>query len=203
MDIKLRLADPSDASSLLEIYRPYVEATAVSFECEVPSEAEFRERICDFSSEFPYIVCEFKGRPIGYAYARRYKARHAYRFSAELSIYIDMNHRSRGIGRILYGALIDCLVRMGYKNLYGIVTDPNPASFALHKSLGFSEAGREHLIGFKFGEWHDVVLFERTCGEKITVTDPTMWDEKPTSVKDAEACVHEILASYEKAASPL
>lgn len=75
------------------------------------------------------------------------------------------------LGTRLYSAIIELLGLMGYRNLYGIVTDPNPGSFALHKSLGFSETGREHLAGVKFGEWHDVVLFEKLIAPHEPLTD--------------------------------
>ncbi len=159
-----RQAALSDAAALLEIYRPYVEDTSITLEYDVPSLAEFEDRIREFTAEFPYLVAEIDGKIVGYAYAHRYKVRFGYRFCAELSVYIHREHRGKGLGRRLYGALIELLTEMGYQNLYGVVTDPNPPSFALHEAFGFREAGREHLAGFKQGEWRDVVLFERLIG---------------------------------------
>lgn len=165
MMISFRKAELSDAHALSEIYRPYVEQTSVTLEYDTPSEAEFSARISEISAEFPYIVCEIDGQIAGYAYAHKYKERFGYRFCAELSIYLKTDHRKMGLGTALYKMLIDLLTEMGYKNLYGVVTDPNPGSFALHRSLGFEEVGREHLAGFKLGEWHDVVIFEKQIGE--------------------------------------
>lgn len=169
--IRFRPVKPCDAAALVEIYRPYVEIKTASLEYDTPSVDEFTRRIETISAEFPYIVCELDGRIIGYAYAHRYKERFGYRFCAELTIYLAGDCTKQGIGRRLYSALIELLGLMGYKNLYGIVTDPNPGSFALHRSLGFTETGREHLAGVKFGKWLDVVLFERQLGDYNELSD--------------------------------
>ncbi len=195
MSVKLRLATVSDAQALVEIYRPYVEETSITLEYEVPSVEEFAGRICEYSSEFPYIVCECDGKPVGYAYAHRYKARFGYRFCAELSVYIDTTHRSKGLGKRMYGALIELLTEMGYKNLYGVVTNPNPPSFALHTSMGFCESGREHLAGFKKGVWRDVVLFERLTEREDTANE-SLWNASPLTVHDLGDKVDMILAKY-------
>ena len=163
--ISFRKAVPEDAAALLEIYRPYVEHESVTLEYDLPSLDEFTERIRSISAGFPHIVCEVDGRIAGYAYAHKYKERFGYRVCAELSIYLDNEYRGMGLGTKLYRLLIKLLGIMGYKNLYGIVTDPNEGSFALHRSLGFEITGREHHAGLKFGVWHDVVLFEKLIGE--------------------------------------
>lgn len=201
MDIKLRLAAPSDAARLLEIYRPYVETTTVTFEYDTPSIDEFRARIVEYSAEFPYIVCECDGEAVGYAYAHRYKTRFSYRFAAELSIYLDASLCGKGIGRAMYGALIELLELMEYKSLYGTVTDPNPASCALHESFGFREVGREHRVGYKFGKWIDVMIFEKLTGERKESGDPSLWRICPLSVGDLGDRLGQILNKYEKIAS--
>ena len=162
--IKLRPVRTEDAAALVEIYRPYVEVKTASLEYDTPTVEEFTRRIESISAEFPYIVCELDGEPVGYAYAHKYKERFGYRFCAELTVYVKEGCTGHKIGTRLYSALIELLGLMGYKNLYGIVTDPNPGSFALHKSFGFKETGREHFAGYKFGKWFDVVLFERLIG---------------------------------------
>ena len=169
--IRLRPAKVGDAARLVEIYRPYVEVKTASLEYDTPSVEEFTRRIESISADFPYIVCELDGEPVGYAYAHRYKERFGYRFCAELTVYVKEGFTGKRLGTRLYSALIELLRMMGYKNLYGIVTDPNPGSFALHKSLGFVETGREHFAGFKFGKWFDVVLFERLIGEYGVLPD--------------------------------
>lgn len=201
MDIKLRLAAPSDAARLLRIYRPYVETTTVTFEYVTPTEEEFRARILEYSAEFPYIVCECDGTAVGYAYAHRYKTRFSYRFAAELSIYLDTDFCGKGIGGLMYAALIELLSGMGYKNLYGTVTDPNPASCALHKRFGFYETGREHKVGYKFGNWIDVIIFERIIADKNESASPALWNICPLSIRDIPDLAEEVLRKYEKIAS--
>lgn len=186
MAITLRFAAPEDAAKLVEIYRPYVEGTTVTFEYDVPSVEEFRERIVEYSSEFPYIVCEADGVAVGYAYAHKYAARFSYRFSTELSIYLDKSYRGMGIGRRLYGALIELLGEMGYKNLYGRVTSPNPASSALHKAFGFKEIGCEHGVGYKFGRWIDIVTYELIVGEKHETEDKSRWRVCPMRIGEID-----------------
>lgn len=179
MSILLRTVTPTDAGRLAEIYRPYVEGHSVTLEYDAPDAAEFERRIADIAGEFPYLAAVEDDRIIGYAYAHRYKQRYGYRFCAELSVYLEAGHGGKGLGRRLYGALIELCAMLGYKNLYGIVTDPNPSSFALHKHFGFTEAGREHLAGYKFGEWHDVVLFERIISPHESCADAASWRDAP------------------------
>ena len=179
--IRLRPAKPEDVPALVEIYRPYVEIGTASLEYDTPSVEEFGRRLESISAEFPYIVCEVDGEVVGYSYAHRYKE----------------GFGKKRLGTRLYSAVIELLGLMGYRNLYGIVTDPNPGSFALHKSLGFSETGREHLAGVKFGEWHDVVLFEKLIAPHEPLTDDP--HRMPLTVSGiGQDKFAEILAEYGK-----
>lgn len=197
MDMKLRLAAPSDAASLLEIYRPYVENTTISLEYEVPTVVEFEKRIREFSAGFPYIVCEIDQRIAGYAYAHRYKERFGYRFAAETTVYISEAFRGMGIGRRLYGAIFELLILMGYKNLYAVVTGENTASMDFHEAMGFTEVGREHKNGFKLGRWVDVVTFEKIVGEKLDSEDHSEWNASPKSISELDGICEELLRKYE------
>lgn len=196
MDIQLRLAAPSDAARLLEIYRPYVSDTTFSLEYDIPTEAEFRRRICEFSSEFPYIVCELDGKTVGYAYAHRYKARFGYRFAAETTVYLSADCRRMGIGRQLYGAIIELLGLMGYKNLYAVVTGENSVSIDFHKAVGFTEIGREHQNGFKLGRWVDVILLEKHIGGHENTDNVALWSSCPKSITDISDLVSAVLEKY-------
>ncbi len=198
MSITLRCAAESDAAALLEIYRPYVESTSITLEYDVPSQDEFIGRIREYTEEFPYLVCECDDKIVGYAYAHHYKVRYGYRFCAELSVYLDREHHGMGLGKRLYGALIELLTMMGYKNLYGIVTNPNPSSFALHQAMDFRESGREHLAGYKRGEWRDVVLFERLIGDRGNTADESLWRLCPMRFDELGTAADEILAKYSK-----
>lgn len=161
----IRLVRETDAPKILEIYKPYIENTAITFECEVPSCAEFRNRIRDISSAYPYLVCTSKEKIIGYAYAHRQMEREAYQWNAELSVYIEKTHFHCGVGKALYQALIEILKMQNVRNVYGGVTSPNDGSERLHESLGFEKLGVYHNTGYKCGTWHDVAWFEKTIGD--------------------------------------
>ncbi len=159
-DRTIRPAVPDDAASLLAIYAQYIDA-AVTFEYTLPTEAEFRRRIGTTLAEYPYLVWEEDGRPLGYAYAHRFRERAAYRWGAELSVYVDKSAHGRGVGRALYEELMRLLALQGIKTVYGCITLPNEKSVGLHEALGFAAAGVFHAAGFKSGQWHDVIWYEK------------------------------------------
>ena len=158
--MKLRFVTVKDCQSLLKIYSQYID-TPITFETTLPNEIEFASRIKNITSFYPYIVCEDKGKIIGYAYAHRYKERDAYQWNAELSIYIDKEFTMSGLGKKMYGVLLEMLKLQGIKTFYGCVTLPNIKSENLHKSLGFNEVGIYKNTGYKCGKWHDVAWFEK------------------------------------------
>ena len=168
--INIRRVKKSDADALLNIYTPYVH-TPISFECDVPSSEEFLKRICQISKDYPYLVCEVDGNIVGYAYANKFKEREAYQWGAELTVYIDEKYNGKGIGRTFYNAIIDILKLQNIKTVYALVTKSNTKSERLHKSLGFSIAGIYHNTGYKLGEWHDVICFEKTIGHYDAVPE--------------------------------
>ena len=152
----VRMACPDDGPALAKIYRPYVLKTSVTFEYEPPDGAEMSRRISQFYPKFPYLVYEEKGVVLGYAYAHPQHERAAYPWSAELSVYVEWDHRGQGIGKALYQPLICLLERQGYYSLYSCITQPNPVSMAMHQRMGFSVAGIFDNAGYKMGEWHGV-----------------------------------------------
>lgn len=162
--MEIRLARESDAAEILAVYAPYIRNTAVTFECEVPSPEEFRNRIRNISADYPYLVCVSDGIIVGYAYAHRQMERSAYRWNAELSVYLDGTYHRRGIGKALYGALLEILRLQNVQNVYGGVTVPNAPSEALHGHFGFTRLGTYHDTGYKCGAWHDVAWFEKSIG---------------------------------------
>ena len=105
MSIQIRSAAPADAPALLAIYAPYVAHTAITFEYDVPAEAEFARRIAETLKRYPYLVAEEDGVPVGYAYAGKFHDRAAYDWSVETSIYVEQHQKRRGIGRLLHDAL--------------------------------------------------------------------------------------------------
>ena len=121
--MEIRFAAEADAPALLAIYAQYIE-TGITFEYQLPTREEFARRIRDFGGTYPYLVCEENGCIVGYAYAHRQAERAAYQWNAELSVYLDRSCTSRGLGRRLYGALIDILRLQGIRTVYGCVTVP-------------------------------------------------------------------------------
>ena len=152
----LRMATPADAPGIRRIYAPYVEETAVSFATSVPSVAALETKLSKTLEQFPWLVCERDHRVVGYAYAGALRERDAYRWSTELSVYVDATAQREGVGRRLYEALLALLTTQGYANAYGVITLPNPASVALHEALGFERVGVFDDVGYKDGDWHDV-----------------------------------------------
>lgn len=169
--MRIRFADPDDSQKILKIYAQYIE-TPITFECVLPSEKEFSKRIADVSEFYPYLLCESGRDIIGYAYAHRHMEREAYQWNAELSVYLDRAFISKGLGKRLYGLLIDILRLQGIKTVYGGVTTPNEKSEALHKALGFQTLGTYHKAGYKAGQWHDVVWFEKAIAEYDSLPQP-------------------------------
>lgn len=168
----IRDATVADAERLLEIYAWYVENTAVTFEYDVPSPAEFRERIAHTTRKYPWLVAEADGRPAGYAYAGPLKGRTAYDWSCETSIYVDRAAHGLGIGRALYEALEAELRAMGVTNLYACIACPDPEDEYLtldsprfHARMGYAEAGRFRRCGYKFRRWYDTLWMEKQIGE--------------------------------------
>lgn len=104
-------------------------------------------------------MCERDGRPVGYAYAHRYRPRAAYDWDAELSVYLEQGCTGRGLGRALYGALLDLLKAQGYVNIYGTVSVPNPPSERLHESMGFRLVYTDLKTGWKLGRWRDLAFY--------------------------------------------
>lgn len=171
-EIRIRTAEPEDAAALVRIYAPYVERTAISFEYEVPTVETFRERIRHTLKRYPYLVAEKQGEAQGYAYAGTFISRRAYDWSAELSIYIDMEKRRNGIGRKLYEAMEEILKRQGILNLNACIAHPEDGdeyvtmdSIRFHEKMGYRLAGRFEKSGYKFCRWYDMVWMEKLIGE--------------------------------------
>jgi L-amino acid N-acyltransferase YncA len=164
----LRIAEARDAARIAEIYRPYVEKTAISFEEEAPGTEGIAAKIARVGSAFPFIAYEepgkggAPGKVLGYAYATRYRERAAYRWSLEDSVYVSEEARGRGIGRTLLSALLDLLRELRYIKVYAVITPPNPASVKLHEALGFSPLCRFADTAFKLGAWQSIDWMELT-----------------------------------------
>ena len=154
--MEIRLARLEDAPACLEIYTPVVLETAISFELTPPTAGELSSRMADVLSFAPWLVCQNGDRTAGYAYASRFRARPAYQWSVEVTVYVGSQWRKNGIAAALYKNLLDCLRAQGFVNAYAIITLPNPGSVALHEKLGFGRIGILESAGYKLDQWHDL-----------------------------------------------
>ena len=157
----IRFAVEADLEEMLEIYRPFVEQTAVSFEYTLPSLEAFRQRFREHVAQFPWLVWQEGERVLGYAYAGAPWERAAYRWCAESSVYLAPQARGRGVGRALYARLEELLTAQGYRVVYALVTTANAPSIAFHEALGFCRRAEFPDCGYKLGQWHGVVWLEK------------------------------------------
>jgi L-amino acid N-acyltransferase YncA len=152
----IRSCQPADAAAVADIYNDFVTNTVVTFEEAPVAVAEMARRIEELGRHWPWIVFEEHGVITGYAYATDWKARSAYRFSVETTVYVAANHQRRGVGARLYGALLARVKEAGAHTVVGGIALPNAGSVALHEKLGFEKVGQFREIGFKLGRWVDV-----------------------------------------------
>ena len=160
--VVIRAATEQDAEACTAIYAPYVTGTAITFEIEPPTPAEMAKRIAQAQKTHAWLVLESDGRVVGYAYGGPMKPRAAYRWSSEVSIYLEPGRRRTGGGRALYEALFERLTERGYRTAVAGMTLPNDASEGLHAALGFEPIGTYRNIGWKLDGWHDVAWAQRT-----------------------------------------
>ena len=157
----VRDATAQDAAACAGIYAPYVTDTAISFETEPPSPAQMAERIAAAARTHAWLVLEDEGRVVAYAYGTPFRPRAAYRFSCEVSVYLEVGCRRTGAGRTLYEALLPRLAERGYHTALAGMTMPNDASEGLHRAMGFETVGTYRQVGFKHDTWHDVAWVQR------------------------------------------
>ena len=156
----IRNVEIRDAEAITAIYNYYIENTIITFEEEAITVEEMASRIKSISLQYPYLVYEENGKVVGYAYATQWKARSAYRFSAEDTIYLDHRETGKGFGCELFSAFLNEFRKTNLHSLVGGIALPNAASVALHEKFGFKKIGQFEEIGFKFGKWVDVGYWE-------------------------------------------
>jgi L-amino acid N-acyltransferase YncA len=164
MGILFRSASANDAHGVLDIYAPFVRETPVSFEVDVPSLAEMNRRIATSQATHAWLVAEEDGLVVGYAYASTHRAREAYQWAAEVSVYVHPGYQRRGLGKALYTSLFALLGQMGYRQALAGISLPNDGSVGLHSSLGFTSIGIYQEIGFKQGVWWDTLWMQKPLG---------------------------------------
>ena len=169
--VAIRVATADDAQAIAGIYRPYVQETAVTFECTAPGEDEMRLRIGRTLERYPYFVAERAGAAVGFTYAGPLRMRRAYEWSCETTIYVAADARGAGIGAALYGALEDALGKMGVLSLYACVAFPDSedehlteASLRFHERMGYRKVGEMRHCGSKFGRWYSIAWMQKDIG---------------------------------------
>lgn len=163
----LRPVHADDAAAIAAIYNHYVLTTTVSFEEVAVDATEIAQRIAGVvTAGLPYLVAHEQEVIVGYAYATPWRARAAYRHAVETSIYLATGSAGRGIGTALYRALLAALSARGPHVAIGGITQPNPASVALHEKLGFDKVAHFREVGCKFGHWVDVAYWQRVLDAK-------------------------------------
>jgi phosphinothricin acetyltransferase len=168
----IRIARMEDAPKFAEIYRPYVEKSAVSFETEAPDAAEFCRRIEETQKDYPWIVLEKDGKILGYAYAHRYRERKAYDWAVESSIYLADKAKHQKIGDKLYRSLIGTLKEQGVLLVYAFITSPNPESENFHLRFGFQRESLQKKIAYKNGAFRDLAVMRYQIGPFPEVPQP-------------------------------
>ncbi len=164
----IRDATPADIAAITAIYDHAVRHETASFELEPPDAAEMLRRHAAITAQgYPYLVAaEADGRVIGYAYAGPYKARPAYRWTVENSVYLAPDVRGRGIGKALTARIIARCEQLGFRRMIAIVGGSGHlASIRMHERLGFEHIGTAPGTGFKHGAWLDTVMLQRPLGE--------------------------------------
>jgi len=175
----VRTAAAGDAAAVAAIYAPYVLETAISFEETPPSAGEMASRISTTLRTHPFLVFEAEGRIGGYAYGGVHLARAAYRWSANVSVYVAADAHRRGIGSTLYRELVATLRRQGFHAAFAGIALPNDKSVGLHEAMGFAHLGTYREVGFKFGRWHDVGWWRLALADGLPAGEPIPFPQLP------------------------
>ena len=187
----IRIAREADVPRMLAIYAPYILTTTYTFEYTEPTQEEFLARFRDITAQFPWLVWEEEGTVLGYVYGSAPYARAAYRWCAELSIYLVPEAQGKGIGRQLYLAAEEILRRQGYQVNYAIITAENTGSIGFHERMGYTFCAHFPACGFKFGRWLGVTWMEKRLNFVDYVSNfPTSW----LSIVDNDRILDNILA---------
>lgn len=157
----IRPIEKRDIARCTEIYNYYIENTTVTFE-EIPlSVAEFEARVCRITAEYPYFAAIEDGEVVGYAYLDKYNERSAYRYTADISIYLDKTRVASGTGSLLLAELERAASEKGIVNLLSLITEENAASVAFHEKHGYILTGKMKKVGYKQGKWLDVLFYQK------------------------------------------
>ena len=168
----VRPASADDAAACVAIYRPFVQATAISWEIDVPTVDDMAARIDGLRATHEWLVLERDHEIVGFAYGQPLKRLATFQWSIETGIYVDVGHHRAGGGRELYADLLRRLTERGYRQAFAGITQPNAASNAFHRSFGFQDVGLHRRAAWKHGRWHDVAWMQRDLLGTTDQDDP-------------------------------
>jgi len=178
----IRAAVPSDLDVITAIYADAVIHGTASYELVPPTKSEMTARYDTLiAGGFPYILAELSGRVLGYAYAGPFRARPAYRFIVENSVYVAPDAKGRGVGRLLLATLVAEAAKLGFRQMIAVIGDGHAQSpsVRLHECLGFRHCGRLEGSGYKHGRWLDTALMQLSMnGGATTPPDPEAMPER-------------------------
>ena len=176
--VAVRASRDDDVEAMLAIYRYHARSgigSLGSYEVDEPQLEDLRRRRKNMKSHrLPHLVADLAGAILGYAYVVPFRKRPAYRYAVKHSIYVHHAHLHQGIGRLLLAALIDACAAAGYRQMIGYIDNANQPSVRLHESFGFKQVGYLPSISFKFGQWADMIIVQRSLGPGAT-TKPDIW----------------------------
>ena len=162
---EIRLIKEADVVAVRDIYSHYVEHTIISFEYETPGLEEYTQRVNTNTEKYPWLVCLYDNKVIGFTYGSTHRYRTAYQWSPESTIYLHPDFHTKGVGKILYETLFALLRLQGYYNVFAGVALPNEKSVGFHKAMGFEDIGIFSKVGYKNGNWHDTYWFQLHLNE--------------------------------------
>ncbi|WP_436770797.1 N-acetyltransferase family protein [Yinghuangia sp. YIM S09857] len=161
--VRIRPAHPDDLESVAAIYAHYVHNSVATFDEVPPTAEDWRAKAYDLHARgLPFLVAEADWQVVGFAYAAPWRPKPAYRHTAEDTVYISPDHTAKGVGRSLLSTLLPLCADAGVRRVLAVIADggDDNNSTRLHKSFGFTEAGRLTEVGFKHNRWIDTVLYE-------------------------------------------
>lgn len=185
MDRMIRVATEEDATFVHDVYGHYVAHSNATFSTANPDVESYRTKIVHTLKTYPFYICEVGGRPVAFAYGAQIRPHEAYQWDVEATIYLSPEApRRQGIASELYRKLLDTLQAQGFKTVYGVITDCNEPSLALHRALGFEQAGHFRNMGYKNGQWLGVVWMQKNIGDFVgEPAEPTpfvVWNSAAT-----------------------
>lgn len=189
MNYRIRPVQVGDAPQIADIYKYYVDNTAITFDMEAPDAVQTAQQIEECTKKYPWLVCEADGHIVGYAYVHQYRTKEAFDWAVECTVYVKNGRQREGIGTALYKALFAILKAMGIKVVYAAILSSNDASIKMHAGCGFSSFAVFKKCGYKLGAWHDVTWMELALGERDSAPRPPIWAAELDQSKLANICV--------------